>query len=533
MDNNTVLFISVPRKTKGFHVMLETWKTIIKEVPDAKLRVCGSALMHDPNVKAGKTGVLDSDIEKEFPLFFENIPDSLITNRIEFMGVRDLIDVYADMKGATLAIVNANFENSYETYCRSAIEAQAAGIAIVAPNRGSLSEVINNNLTGILVDSNNSNEFAKQIIFLLKNKNIRYNMGLSGKNWINSIANIEELAKEWIYIAERAIKNQKAPIINFNFYDFLRFLRIGDIKLFLKNYNIIKIKNFIYEFLMRIYFLKKGRTRLLDFVSKILNIKPYGFYKIKKVGDYILRLDPGDQNDLHYYFNWTGKSYQKILNNLIFKGNTIIDVGVNVGFFSTFAAKNMSNTGRIYSIEASPIMVKRFENVLQESKFNTISIHHNALWKKTCDLEFNVATNSGWSSIIENATFTIEKKFIVKAITLDEFCLQHKITHIDLLKLDIEGAEFDALLGSINTLNNKIIDLILLEVEPHRLKAFNHSGTEINDFLINLGYTAICTIINDKIYKITEKNKVPGEINSDYLYVRNELYTEKFNLLWK
>ena len=96
---------------------------ILKEVPDAKLRVCGSALMHDPNVIAGKTGVLDIDIENEFPLFFDNLPNSLFTNRIEFMGVRDLNEVYADMKGSTLAIVNANFENSYETYCRSAIEA--------------------------------------------------------------------------------------------------------------------------------------------------------------------------------------------------------------------------------------------------------------------------------------------------------------------------------------------------------------------------------------------------------------------------
>ena len=72
---------------------------------------------------------------------------------------------------------------------------------------------------------------------------------------------------------------------------------------------------------MSIYFFKKGRTRLLNFVTKNLNIKPYGYYKLKKVGDYNLRLDPGDQNDLHYFFDWTGKSYQFILSKLIKKGD--------------------------------------------------------------------------------------------------------------------------------------------------------------------------------------------------------------------
>lgn len=533
LENNTILFISVPRKTKGFHILLEAWKLILKEVPDAKLRVCGSALMHDPNVIAGKTGVLDIDIENEFPLFFDNLPNSLFTNRIEFMGVRDLNEVYADMKGSTLAIVNANFENSYETYCRSAIEAQAAGIAIVAPNRGSLTEVIKHNLTGILVDSNNSNDFAKQIIFLLKNTNIRENMGANGRNWIKPIANLEVLAKEWVYIAERAINNKKAPTINKDLYDFFRFFHLGEIKLFLKSFDIIIIKNILYELIMSIYFFKKGRTRLLNFVTKNLNIKPYGYYKLKKVGDYNLRLDPGDQNDLHYFFDWTGKSYQFILSKLIKKGDIIFDVGVNVGFFSVYAANKISNTGKIYSIEASPIMVKRFENVLHESKLDTISIYNNALWKETCDLEFNVATNSGWSSIIENPTFTIENKYIVQAITLDEFCLKHKIKHIDFLKLDIEGAEMDALLGSIKMLSERSIDMILLEVEPYRLEAFKHTGLEIYDFLSNLGYTAFCSILNDKIFKITDKNRIPGKDNSDYLFVRNELYNEKYNLLWK
>ena len=75
-----------------------------------------------------------------------------------------------------------------------------------------------------------------------------------------------------------------------------------------------------------------------------------------------------------------------------------------------------------------------------------------------------------------------------------------------ILKMDIEGAEMDALLGSIKMLSERSIDMILLEVEPYRLEAFKHTGLEIYDFLSNLGYTAFCSILNDKIFKITDKN---------------------------
>lgn len=293
------------------------------------------------------------------------------------------------------------------------------------------------------------------------------------------------------------------------------------------------IRNIIYEILINIYLLKKGRTRWLNLVRAVLNIKAYNYYKKKRIGQFNLLLDPGDTNDLHYYFNWCGVSYKNLLNKFLNEGDIVVDVGVNIGFFSVLAANIVRDKGHVYSIEASPKMINRLELVTNESNSKNITICHNALWKESCILTFNIATNSGWSSIIENPTFTIEKKYEVKAITLDQFCKEYEVQKVNFLKLDIEGAEFDALLGSINTLNHKIIDLILLEVEPHRLKAFNHSGTEIDEFLINLGYTAICKIINDKIYKITENNRVPGEDNSDYLYVRNELYIEKYNLLWK
>lgn len=234
LEKNTVLFISVPRKTKGFHNMLEAWQMVIKEIPDAKLRVCGSALMHDPNTVVGKTGILDIEIEHQFPLFFSNPPISLLNNGIELMGIRTLKEVYSDMKSSALGIVNANFSNSLETYCRSAVEAQAAGIPIIAPNRGALKEVIQNDITGLLI--NDKNILANKIIRLLKDPKYRKYLGDNGKKLIQPLASLDLLANDWINIAERAIKNENAPLLKVDVYDLLRNLRYGTFKLFFKKY---------------------------------------------------------------------------------------------------------------------------------------------------------------------------------------------------------------------------------------------------------------------------------------------------------
>jgi len=49
-------------------------------------------------------------------------------------------------------------------------------------------------------------------------------------------------------------------------------------------------------------------------------------------------------------------------------------------------------------------------------------------------------------------------------VTLDNFCKNSSITHIDLLKIDVQGAEYKVLKGGINLLKNKKIKIVILEI---------------------------------------------------------------------
>lgn len=230
-----VLFTSIPRRTKGFHNLLRAWGTVREVVPDARLRVCGSARMHDPDAALGPTGVLDADLEAEFPEFFGDYPRSTERAGIELMGARGLPDIYSDLKAAAVAVVNCNWVGSFETFCRSAVEAQVAGIPVVGAARGSLPEVVAHGKTGLVVDLKDPATLADAIITLLKNETLRRRMGAAGREWVRPFSDYMFIAQGWEAIVQRAWSGEPAPAEPRPLHDSLRRLGCGRARLWIRN----------------------------------------------------------------------------------------------------------------------------------------------------------------------------------------------------------------------------------------------------------------------------------------------------------
>jgi hypothetical protein len=74
--------------------------------------------MHDPDAVLGVTGLLDKELEEDFPDFLSEYPLSSSRAGIELLGSIASPDVYAEIKSAALAVVNCNWRGSVETFCR-------------------------------------------------------------------------------------------------------------------------------------------------------------------------------------------------------------------------------------------------------------------------------------------------------------------------------------------------------------------------------------------------------------------------------
>ncbi len=294
------------------------------------------------------------------------------------------------------------------------------------------------------------------------------------------------------------------------------------------------LKHLSYETLLRLWPMSKGKTRWLRLVSDVLRITPYGAFKPKVVGPYKLRLDPGDSNDRLFYFDIMGHGYSLVISSLVQPGDCVIDVGANVGHFSAVCSQFTGNDGTIHAIEANPSLFDRLLETTSEVPSGPIHVQHAAVWRSSGMLSFNIAAeSSGWSSIIPNDTFQTAYTVEVVSITLDEFVEREQIERVRMLKLDIEGAETDALLGGSKLLASGNLDYVLVEADPYRLKAYGHTGRELAELMERKGYLPACTIQGNKIKPIGDDTRIPGVVAGDHLYVREAIYEPTLAVILK
>ena len=226
-----VVFLGAPRRTKGFQNLLKAWPRVLEARPTARLLVLGTATLHNPGASVGWTGALDAHFEAEFldPLLGPSRSPSHVS--IEFAGLLPLREVFLKLRQASVAVVNCNWEGSFETYCRSAIEAQASGTPVVGAARGSLPEVVHHGETGILVDHPDPRALADAIIRLLNDADLRSRLGHAGHAWARTLGNYEVVCADWEAIARRAINDEPAPAPRRLTGDILRFLGYGRVRI--------------------------------------------------------------------------------------------------------------------------------------------------------------------------------------------------------------------------------------------------------------------------------------------------------------
>lgn len=139
-----------------------------------------------------------------------------------------------------------------------------------------------------------------------------------------------------------------------------------------------------------------------------------------------------------------------------FKNKVVVDAGAHVGLFSL---RTSVYAKKVISLEPHPLLYKLLETNVSRNNVRNIHPLNLALWKEKGVASFVVGEHSGGNRIVE--TKNTNTKIKIQTITLSD--LVDSYGKIDLLKIDIEGSEFDVLLNAPgDTLNN--IDKIVGEM---------------------------------------------------------------------
>ena len=238
------------------------------------------------------------------------------------------------------------------------------------------------------------------------------------------------------------------------------------------------------------------------------------------------------------------------IDQLVQPGMTVLDVGAHVGYYARRCARLVGENGRVIAFEPHPRTfavlshnVKRCGNViplqvaLAESE-GTAELHDYLIMSASGSLHYDQAmielqrsqlTTSDVAPRIAH-NFPVQT-FIVRTVPADACLLKLGVERVDVVKMDIEGAEISALRGMRQTLANSPGMALIMEYNPQALKAFGLQPELALAEVLDLGFEQVQLIEGDgRLKELTRDEATIGRLTAQ-LMVDNQM--DVVNLLFK
>lgn len=170
---------------------------------------------------------------------------------------------------------------------------------------------------------------------------------------------------------------------------------------------------------------------------------------------------------------------KKILNDK----SIFFDVGANIGIYTLLAATKIKK-GKIYAFEpVDEALDILYQNIRINNLNNKVEVIEKVVSDKSGMEKFTIQNISEYSRISTDRSAGVS----IPSVKIDDFCKKNDIKFIDLIKIDVEGAEMKVLRGGENYMKNGKIGVLIIElstVNPEEtlnyIRQFNYSIFEID-----------------------------------------------------
>jgi FkbM family methyltransferase len=244
----------------------------------------------------------------------------------------------------------------------------------------------------------------------------------------------------------------------------------------------------IVNFFVRIDLVIRATGILNKLLTGKINFRGFHFYYGKK--------DSGIPE-----FLITNGSYEEVtlrkIEEILEEGNIFFDLGSNIGFFSVLASCSVGSKGKIYSFEPTPETREYLAKNIISNNIKNVKIESLAISNVCGKAYFDVTENSECNSIIQSDE-SHSRSIEIETTSIDDYCIVNNIDSVDLIKMDIEGQEYNALLG-MEEINKKSNNLkIIFEFNAENIRKNKQDSFLLFHILKEMGFTKFTILLDDE-----------------------------------
>lgn len=239
------------------------------------------------------------------------------------------------------------------------------------------------------------------------------------------------------------------------------------------------------------------------------------------------------------WVNWDKRVYLSFVRS----GDTVLDVGANVGAHAVFLSHLVGMRGRVLAFEPLPANIDALnQTIRRRGRFANVSIFPLAVGNPESanrTVTMKVPGEDLTQASLERQTMgswegkADVREFSVPLASLDALKTVQSLQHLEFVKIDVEGGELDVLRGASYTLSRHL-PLIYCEAYDKWEASFGYKPADILSFARSLGYSAARIFSRGRVHPVRLDQAVPADLftaSADVLFFakRHRAAVERFD----
>ncbi|MGI2905516.1 FkbM family methyltransferase [Tolypothrix sp. VBCCA 56010] len=213
-----------------------------------------------------------------------------------------------------------------------------------------------------------------------------------------------------------------------------------------------------------------------------LTDKPYviQFTKNLKIG-----VPKTGSASLIYYQGYSELETADFIHHFLRPGMVVVDVGAHIGEYTLLAAEKVGTTGEVHAFEPQSHLFPILSNNVQMNQLSNVTLNCAAVSNAIGEIEFEVFDEPSVSSIRKQTQLSQDAKLVKVACTSLDTYWSNQQRQIDLIKVDVEGAEKMVFQGAEKILNQPSTKAStwLFEYSPKGYASFGYRPSDLLELL--------------------------------------------------